>query len=132
MTRQATQLLTIYCCSYPISITIFTVLGTTVFHFLNQCLPGLARCKVSIFQQLLWILILESSSECATQFDACGRTRLNIACLAGFLGFLNFYYRTRAEKIKEGAKRQRTLLNFLSPRSVIKILKTEKTAGYAG
>ena len=31
-----------------------------------------------------------------------------LACVAGgFLGFLNFYYRTRAEKIKEGAKRRR-------------------------
>ena len=31
-----------------------------------------------------------------------------VACVAGgFLGFLNFYYRTQAEKIKEGAKRRR-------------------------
>ena len=31
-----------------------------------------------------------------------------LACVAGgFLGFLNFYCRTRAEKIREGAKRRR-------------------------
>ena len=33
---------------------------------------------------------------------------LKLACVAGgFLVFFNFYYRTRAEKIKEGAKRRR-------------------------
>ena len=37
-------------------------------------------------------------------YSSVSASAFYLACVAvGFLGFLNFYYRTRAEKIKEGA-----------------------------